>query len=329
MNLNYTNTNFKKVSDIKIPDIFYRRYKSGISVMDDLFGEGILPGSSITMCAAAGCGKTTLLLQLLEGLSKNSYNVGYSSGEENTYQLAFTCNRIGVKRVAVANMTDIDELVDAMDDLDALVVDSFQALTTKKKMNSRALEKYAVSKLTRAAKDKECTIFFIMHLTKDGKLKGGTIVPHTVDVNMNIEIDGDIDDDARKIFFTKNRFGPLNELTLFIGRKGYDFSAPVVVEESDNKAPNKKTRKRQELDAILNMKEPPILNAYRVADNLNIDITRAQYLLRELTVNGKLNKFGRGKDASYKHVKVDNNDGSVLGLLNQKQSMALFEKVSS
>ena len=328
MNLNYTNTNFKTVSDIKIPDIFYRRYKSGISVMDDLFGEGILPGSSITMCAAAGCGKTTLLLQLLEGLSKNGYNVGYSSGEENTYQLAFTCNRIGVKRVAVANMTDIDDLVDAMDDLDALVVDSFQALTTKKKMNSRALEKYAVSKLTRAAKDKECTVFFIMHLTKDGKLKGGTIVPHTVDVNMNIEIDGDIDDDARKIFFTKNRFGPLNELTLFIGKKGYDFSAPVVVEESDNKAPNKKTRKSQELDAILNMKEPPILNAYRVADNLNIDITRAQYLLRELTVNGKLEKFGRGKDASYKHINKEPQD-TMIGFLNQEQSKALFEKVAS
>lgn len=328
MNLNYTNTNFKTVSDIEIPDIFYRRYKSGISVMDELFGEGILPGSSVTMCAAAGCGKTTLLLQLLEGLSKNGYNVGYSSGEENTYQLAFTCDRIGVKKVAVANMTDIDELVDAMDDLDALVVDSFQALTTKKKMNSRALEKYAVSKLTRAAKDKECTVFFIMHLTKDGKLKGGTIVPHTVDVNMNIEIDGEIDDNARKIFFTKNRFGPLNELTLFIGANGYDFSAPVVVEESDNKAPNKKTRKGQELDAILNMQEPPLLDASRVANNLNIDITRAQYLLRELTVNGKIKKFGRGKDAIYKHME-DGNGGNVNGLLNAADSKKLFEKVAN
>ena len=37
-------------------------------------------------------------------------------------------------------MTDIDDLVDAMDDLDALVIDSFQALTSKKKMNSRELE---------------------------------------------------------------------------------------------------------------------------------------------------------------------------------------------
>ena len=328
MNLEYKATKFETVSDIKIPDIFYRRYKSGISVMDDLFGEGILPGSSITMCAAAGCGKTTLLLQLLEGLTGNGYNVGYSSGEENTYQLAFTCDRIGVKEVAVANMTDIDDLVDAMDDLDALVVDSFQALTSKKKMNSRALEKYAVSKLTRAAKDKECTIFFIMHLTKDGKLKGGTIVPHTVDVNMNITIEGDIDDDARKIFFTKNRFGPLNELTLFIGKNGYDFSAPVKVEESENKAPSKKSRKAKDLDTILNMTEPPHLTADRVMTELGVNYSRAYNLLRELVLDGKMDKFGKGKSATYKHKNIDNS-GSVVGLLNAADSIKLFEKVAS
>ena len=331
MNLNYTKTKFEKVSEIEIPDIFYRRFKSGIGVMDDLFGEGILPGSSVTMCAPAGCGKTTLLLQLLQGLSDNGYSVAYASGEENTYQLAFTCNRINVKDVAIANETDIDTLVDCMDDYDVLVVDSFQALTSEKKMNSRALEKYAVSRLTRAAKDKECTVFFIMHLTKDGKLKGGTVVPHTVDVNMNISIEGDIDADARKIFFTKNRFGALNELTLFIGKSGYDFSAPVKVEESENKAPGKKnTKKAKELDAILKMDNT--LNADNVAKRLDIDVTRAQYLLRELTVNGKLEKRGRGRDALYNHKAPYNsfdNGESVVGFLNAEDSKNLFLKVAS
>lgn len=332
MNLNYEKTNFTAVKDIKIPDLFYRRYKSGINVIDDLFGDGILPGSSITMCASAGCGKTTLLLQMFEGLSRNGYDVAYASGEENTYQLAFTCDRIGVKNVAVANMTDIDELADQMKNYDAMVIDSFQALSVSKRMNSRELERYAVTTLTKAAKENECTVFFIMHLTKDGKLKGGTIVPHTVDVNMNIEINGEVSDDARKIFFTKNRFGPCNDLTLFIGAKGYDFSAPVVIEESNEKAPSKKTKKRQELDAILNMEEPPILNATRVANALDIDVTRAQYLLRELTVNGKIDKYGKGKDAIYKHKEVYNsfdNGGNVNGFLNAADSKKLFLKVAS
>ena len=330
MNLNYTKTKFKRVSDIEIPEIFYRRFKSGIGVMDDLFGEGILPGSSVTMCAPAGCGKTTLLLQLLEGLSNNGYEVAYASGEENTYQLAFTCNRINVKDVSIANETDIDTLADAMDDYDVLVIDSFQALTSTRKMNSRALEKYAVSKLTKAAKDKECTVFFIMHLTKDGKLKGGTIVPHTVDVNMNISIEGDIDADARKIFFTKNRFGALNELTLFIGKNGYDFSAPVKIEESENKAPGKKkTKKAKELDEISKM--DGVIDADIVARKLDIDVTRAQYLLRELVVNGKLDKNGKGRSATYRVKGLYNtfNDGSMNGFLNAEDSRKLFEKVAS
>ena len=330
MNLNYEKTNFTAVKDIKIPDLFYRRYKSGINVIDDLFGDGILPGSSITMCASAGCGKTTLLLQMFEGLSRNGYDVAYASGEENTYQLAFTCDRIGVKNVAVANMTDIDELADQMKNYDAMVIDSFQALSVSKRMNSRELERYAVTTLTKAAKENECTVFFIMHLTKDGKLKGGTIVPHTVDVNMNISIEGDIDADARKIFFTKNRFGALNELTLFIGKKGYDFSAPVKIEESENKAPGKKkTKKSKELDEISKMNGT--IDADIVAKKLDIDVTRAQYLLRELVVNGKLDKNGKGRSATYQVKGLYNtfNDGSMNGFLNAEDSRKLFEKVAS
>lgn len=302
MNLNYKTTDFVNIADIEIPDIFYRRYKCGIAAIDELFGEGILPGSSITMCAGAGTGKTTLLLQILEGLSLNGYKTAYASGEENTYQLAFTCKRIGVKSVSVANMTDIDDLVKQMQNFDVMVIDSFQALTCKRQMNTRELERYAVSELTRAAKDTECTIFFIMHLTKDGKLKGSTIVPHTVDVNMNIVIDADASDDARKIFFTKNRFGALNDLTLYLGANGYDFASPVVIEESESKAKSKSGHKQELLDKICAIKEPPALNVDRVMDELSLDYYRAYNLLRELVLNGKLIKFGRGKTAIYKHA---------------------------
>ena len=301
MNLNYETTQFKSVKDVKIPDIFYRRYKCGIGVIDDLFGEGILPGSSITMCASAGCGKTTLLLQIFEGLAKNGYNTAYASGEENSFQLAFTCNRINVKNVQVANMTDVDDLAAQMKNFDAMVIDSFQALTSRKKMNTRELERYAVSTLTRAAKDNECTIFFIMHLTKDGKLKGSTLVPHTVDVNMNIEIDGDIDDDCRKIFFTKNRFGPCNELNLFIGAHGYDFNTPVIVED-EKKAKSKKSKKAEELEKIMQMKEPPNITPDRVMKTLDVEYMRANYLLADLVNNNKLVKFGKGKKAIYKMI---------------------------
>ena len=304
MNLNYTATQFQKASDIQIPEIFFRRYKSGIPVIDDLFEEGILPGSSITMCAAAGCGKTTLLLQLLEGLHANGYNVAYTSGEESDVQLAFTCKRINVRNVSIANLTDVDALAEQMEHFDCLVVDSFQALTTEEKKNSRELEKYAVSTLSKAAKENECTLFFIMHLTKDGKLKGSTLVPHTVDVNMEIHMDPDVSEDCRKIFFRKNRFGPLNELSLYIGAGGYDFGTPVVIPDDVELSPkSSKNNQKQEMFAtIMALDEPPILNAGRVMDALNVDYMKSYNLLRELVLNNKLLKFGKGKTATYKHV---------------------------
>ena len=302
MNLGYAATEFKTVSKIKIPDIFNRRYRTGIEAVDDLFGEGILPGSSITMCASAGCGKTTFLLQVLDALSLNGYSTAYASGEENEYQLAFTCNRIGVKQVQVANMTDVDTLAEQMEHFDCIVIDSFQSLTTESKMNTREFEAYAISTLTRAAKDTECTIFFIMHLTKDGKLKGSTLVPHSVDVNMQIEVDGEAGDEARKIFFYKNRFGPCNELTVYLGATGYDFNTPVVIEESETKAPSKKTRKQDEINAIMSLKEPPHITTDRVMEEVNIDYNRASFLLRDLVNNNRLAKFGKGKTAIFKIV---------------------------
>ncbi|NDB87179.1 MAG: hypothetical protein EB127_31530, partial [Alphaproteobacteria bacterium] len=88
MNIKLANTPFVKIKDVTIPDIYFRRMKCGIEKIDAMFGDGILPGSSITVTARAGLGKTTLVLQMLEGLNKNGYRVGYCSSEESVAQLA-------------------------------------------------------------------------------------------------------------------------------------------------------------------------------------------------------------------------------------------------
>ncbi len=204
MKLAIKKTSFTKVKNVEIPDIFFRRLKSGIKEFDDLFGDGLLPGSALTFTGVAGCGKTTALLQLMEALAANNYQVGYASGEENMFQLAFTCRRLNVENVSIANETDIDSLADAMKELDVLVIDSFQALTSSKKMNSQELERYAVSKLVSAAKENECVLIFVMHLTKAGVLKGSTLVPHAVDVNFKIAMDPELDETARVIDVYKN-----------------------------------------------------------------------------------------------------------------------------
>ena len=303
MELGIDNTKLTKISEIKIPDIFNRRLKTGINKIDVLFDEGILPGSAMTLTAKAGCGKTTFMLQVLNGLTKNGYKTGYFSGEESIYQLAYTANRVESTDVSIANETDIDVISKYMKELDLIVIDSFQALTTKTKMNSRALEKYAVQTLTRVAKETECTVVFIMHLTKSGDLKGGTIVPHTVDANVKIDRVADVDDEgARVIYFEKNRFGPLNELECIIGRTGYDFDAVVVREDEPTKVKSKKDRKSEDYEKIMNaLKEQNGggLNISDIAKIMEGNAGKAYSRLRDLIISEKIEKTGRGSNAGY------------------------------
>lgn len=303
MNLNIDTTTFTKVSDITVPDIFYRRMKTGVTEIDELFGNGILPGSAFTITARAGCGKTTFLLQLFEALSLNGYNVGYASGEENTFQLAFNCRRLKVANVNVANVTDVDELVKATAVYDALVIDSFQALTTGSDRNTRELEHYAITTLVNAAKTNECAIFFVLHLTKAGVLKGGTLIPHTVDVNMQIDIDEDAGDDrARVIGFTKNRFGPCNEFSSMLTETGFVFTGRRI---NVDKAFSKAQRQRQNIEAVLVMNEPPFITKKRIMNELKLTSSQAYLLLKEMCDMDKIIKYGRGDNAIYKVCKVD------------------------
>ena len=291
MNLDFKQTTLVKVSDIEVPDRFYNRIMTGINTVDDFLHEGFLPGSTMTLTAGAGTGKTTFMVQLLEGLSKNNYNVAYCSGEENIYQLAMNCKRISCTSLKIANKTDVE--------CDYVVVDSFQALTTKTKMNSLEKENYALMTLVKAAQKNECCICFVMHLTKAGKLKGTTLVPHTVDANLNMLINGE-DDTIRDIFFTKNRFGPANSMSLSFGGKGFDMSSKVVTDKS-NKYVSRKNKKEAVKKFVYKQIDVPSLETLK--DKFNISSTYASTALRELANKGIVRKIGRGDNAKWIKVK--------------------------
>lgn len=303
MNLDIDTTTFQKVSTIKVPDIFNRRLKSGIDKVDSMLGGGFLPGSSFTLCAPAGCGKTTLMLQTLDSMVKQGYRVAYASGEESIFQLAHTCSRLKVTNVDIANETDVETLVGVMKDYDILIVDSFQALTTKKARGFRAVEKHAVQALVKGAKDNECVLGMIMHLTKSGELKGSTIVPHTVDMNIKVGPMPDTDDEMARIVYIdgKNRFGPLGDFEATLGYSGYDFNASVKKTEKEDKTKvkSKNNRKQEELNIL---EEHDELSIRKACDLLTIAPLRAQHLLRELTMAEKYTKTGRGPDSRWHKV---------------------------
>lgn len=301
MNIKMSSTKFQPVSQVVIPEVYSRRLKSGNEKIDAMFGDGILPGSSITLTARAGMGKTTFVLQLLENLHNNGHKVGYCSSEESVAQLAMTCKRLQVNNIQVCNESDVDTISKYMDDLDVIVIDSFQGLVKGNK-RGRDLEKYCIEKLVVRAKETECAVILICHNTKAGGIKGSSLIIHAVDVNISINMIKDAEMNARSIRFEKNRFGPANDIECFIEYSGYDFETEVIVDGDGDNKPSKSDKKKEQRDAILKLEN---VTVQEVCKKLSIDSTRAGFLLRELVMECKLVKQGRGVEATYSRPEVN------------------------
>jgi predicted ATP-dependent serine protease len=292
---NTTNQNFTRARNVQIPDIYSRRFKSGKEDLDDMFGgAGFLPGMAFTLAAAPGTGKTSMLLQVLELLENTGKKTAYISGEENVEQLAFTSARLGVQQVPLANLTDIDEICDAIvkNDFDFVVLDSLPAINSRKRMNKRQLEEYVTTKLIKTAKEHEVVIGVILHFCKDGKsYKGSTLLPHSVDCNIIMTRNKD-DYNLRDVDVTKNRFGTAGQAIFEMTPRGFNFEA---VEQTEENAGGKKTSKS---DAILSILDSPKTIA-QIAQESGASGAYLTTLLRQLVNEGKAEKNGRGAEATY------------------------------
>jgi predicted ATP-dependent serine protease len=281
---------------VVIPDVFNQRMKTGIARVDRAFGGGLIPGGIFTVTGSPGAGKTTFLLQMFEALAKQGYKTAYASGEECVEMLANTCKRINVKVVEVANETNIDKLLELTEKYDVIGIDSFASVDSDIK-SSRAHEKYCVQELCKLSKQNECVIGLVLHITKGGMYKGGTIIPHSVDtvVHLNRDMIEGQPDNYVTMHVTKNRFGPTGEEQLLLTSTGYDwnFTPPPI---NNSIAAPKSNRRTEEMEELLRFN---CLNVERAQTIIKSTKQRASYILRELTLEGKFQKTGRGTEAIY------------------------------
>ena len=296
MKLNINKTKFEKVSDVKVPGIFYHRLKTGIDVVDSAFGQGFLPSSTVVLSGEPGTGKTTFLLQILESLSIRKYNVGYVSGEECMELLKVNCDRIGVKNIMACNETNIDTILKQIPEFDAIVIDSFQSLNSNRD-KSTSHEKYCVEQICAAAKVHQTTIFIITHITKSGKMKGSTLLPHSVDVVCNLKRHEDFDeleDKTVTLNITKNRFGPTLIKELNFTARGYDWTTVKNI-PAESTVPPKSQRIKQETSTIKQLAEKLRDGKFSI-DEVSKKISnkpRAYYVLSKLTKDGILEKVAK------------------------------------
>ncbi len=192
------------------------RVKSGISELDTVLGGGIVPSSLVLIGGDPGIGKSTLLTQVAINLGR-THKVLYVSAEESVAQLKMRCDRISPTAEFMAlNESNLENIIDASEGYDFLIVDSIQAIYTEElssSMGSVSQVKECASRLMKLAKSKRITVFIIGHVTKEGAIAGPKVLEHIMDTVLYFE--GEPQDNYKLLRSVKNRFGSSQEIGVF------------------------------------------------------------------------------------------------------------------
>jgi len=221
------------------------RISTGIGEFDRPLGGGLVLGSVSLIGGDPGIGKSTLLLQALDALSRN-LNVLYVSGEESAEQIALRAQRLGLADGRMKLLTEIQlEKILAVlsrERPQVAVIDSIQTLWSEALASapgSVAQVRECAAQLTRLAKQQGIALFLVGHVTKEGTLAGPRVLEHIVDTVLYFE--GDTHSSFRLIRAFKNRFGAVNELGVFAmtekGLKGVSNPSALFLSQHRQEVP--------------------------------------------------------------------------------------------
>ncbi len=196
------------------------RITSGVTEFDRVLGGGIVPGTLVLIAGDPGIGKSTLLLQVADSLSRTDAIVLYVSGEESERQIKLRGERLQVaaKNLYLLPETNLENIFHEVERLNpaAIIVDSIQtvysALIESAPGSVSQVREVAHQFLT-LAKNRGVPVFLIGHITKEGSIAGPKALEHIVDTVLYFE--GERHHNHRIVRATKNRFGAANEVGVF------------------------------------------------------------------------------------------------------------------
>lgn len=205
------------LSEIEASDV--ERTPTGLDELDRVLGGGIVEGGVVLIGGDPGIGKSTLLLQALDALSR-SMKALYVTGEESGAQVALRSRRLGLdgSQVRVLAEIQLERILATLETEQpaVCVIDSIQTLYSDQLSSapgSVAQVRECAAHLTRTAKATGTTVILVGHVTKDGQLAGPRVLEHIVDTVLYFE--GDTHSSFRLVRAIKNRFGAVNEIGVF------------------------------------------------------------------------------------------------------------------
>lgn len=196
------------------------RVSSGIEEFDRVLGGGIVAGSLVLIGGSPGIGKSTIVIQIADNLSRNDTKVLYVSGEESERQIKMRGERLGLRaeNLFLLPETNLQAILAETDKLrpDFVIVDSIQTVFSEKiesAPGSVSQVRDVAGQLMIFAKQTGTPVFITGHVTKEGSIAGPKTLEHIVDTVLYFE--GDRHHNHRIIRATKNRFGAANEIGVF------------------------------------------------------------------------------------------------------------------
>ncbi len=211
------NKEVKKLSNFE--NFIEEKIITEVQEFDRVLSGGIQNSSVILVSGPPGIGKSTLLLQIANNLSKRQ-KVLYVSGEESGNQVLDRAKRLTLtlEDVDFLNNTCVEAIIEVAKDIDAklLIVDSIQTIYSSEvegNIGSVSQVRTATAILTNYAKENNVAIVIVGHVNKDGQVAGPKVLEHIVDTIINFEESHEYG--TRILKCVKNRFGSVNEIGIF------------------------------------------------------------------------------------------------------------------
>ncbi len=254
------------------------RIKTGINELDRVLGGGIVKSSLTLISGEPGIGKSTLLMQTADNISKSDKRVLYVSGEESQMQLKMRADRIcdGISDnfmvLAETNIENIFECANAMK-AEFMIVDSIQTIYSSvfdTAAGSVSQVRACGNELMRLAKSYGIPIFIVAHVTKNGELAGPKIVEHLVDCVLHFA--GERNQELRILRAYKNRFGTTSEIGAFEmtqdGLKQIENLSKTFLEETES------SRQGSTISAVYEGSRPLLLEIQALTATTNLGFPR-------------------------------------------------------
>lgn len=200
-----------------------RRLATGIAELDRVLGGGLVSDSFVLLGGEPGIGKSTLLLQMVQGVRSHQPDVRllYVSGEESIDQIRGRAKRLGVEgkgHIFLQAETQLEQVFATIKELrpNVIVMDSLQTFSSgalESAPGSVSQVREIATRLMALAKSAGIAIWLVGHVTKEGSIAGPKAVEHMVDTVLYFESEGG--QTYRLLRTVKNRFGSSRELGVF------------------------------------------------------------------------------------------------------------------